>query len=74
MKYNFDFEIAALAFEIVLLIFYFAKRHLPTKKNRYFIFAMCSGCLATTMDIVSGIANEYWRVIPIEILHTANVI
>ncbi|MBQ7583681.1 MAG: EAL domain-containing protein [Lachnospiraceae bacterium] len=74
MKYNFDFEIAALAFEIVLLIFYFAKRHLPTKKNRYFIFAMCSGCLATTMDIVSGVANEYWRAIPIELLQTVNVI
>ncbi len=74
MRYNFDFEIAALAFEIVLLIFYFAKRHLPTKKNKYFIFAMCSGCLATIMDIISGVANEYWRVIPMEILHTVNVI
>lgn len=74
MKYNFDFEIAALAFETVLLIFYFAKRHLPTKKNKYFIIAMCSGCLATVMDIISGVANEYWRAIPFEILHTANVL
>ncbi len=74
MKWNYDFEIAALAFETVLLIFYFAKRHLPTKKNRYFILAMCSGCLATVMDIVSGLANEYWHVIPVELLHTANVI
>ena len=74
MKWNYDFEIAALAFEIVLLIFYFAKRHLPTKKNKYFILAMCTGCLATFMDIVSGVANEYWSVVPMEMLQTANVV
>ena len=73
MKWNFDFEIAALAFEIVLLIFYFAKRHLPTKKNRYFVLAMGSGCIATLMDLVSAFANVYWRDIPMELLHAINI-
>ena len=73
MKWNYDFEIAGLAFEIVLLIFYFAKRHLPTKKNRYFILAMVSGCLATVMDILSALADVYWRSLPLEILHFINI-
>ena len=73
MKWNFDFEIAALAFESVLLIFYFAKRHLPTKKNRYFILAMASGCVSTLMDMVSALADVYWKTIPMELLHTVNI-
>lgn len=74
MKWNFDFEIAALAFEIVLLIFYFAKRHLPTKKNRYFILAMGSGCISTILDMVSALVDTYWRHIPMELLHAVNII
>ncbi|MCR5235649.1 MAG: EAL domain-containing protein [Lachnospiraceae bacterium] len=73
MKWNFDFEIAALAFESVLLIFYFAKRHLPTKKNRYFILAMASGCLATFMDMLSALADVYWVNLPLELLHVINI-
>ena len=73
MKWNFDFEISALAFEIVLLIFYFAKRHLPTKKDRYFILAMGAGCFATLMDMVSGLADTYWRSIPLELVHAINI-
>ncbi|MBR1524638.1 MAG: EAL domain-containing protein [Lachnospiraceae bacterium] len=73
MKWNYDFEISALAFEIVLLIFYFAKRHLPTKKDRYFILAMGAGCFATLMDMVSGLADTYWRSIPLELVHAINI-
>ena len=74
MKWNFDFELSALAFEVLLLVFYFAKRHLPTKKNRYFILAMGAGCICTAMDMVSGLLDTYWKAIPLELIHVVNVI
>ncbi len=74
MKWNYDFELAALAFEIILIVFYFAKRHLPTKKNRYFILCMCVGCCMTFMDVVTAFTNVYWQVLPYEILQLLNVI
>ncbi|MCR5774641.1 MAG: GGDEF domain-containing protein [Lachnospiraceae bacterium] len=74
LKWNFDFEIAALAFEVVLLIFYFAKRHLPTKQNRYFILAMVSGCISTFMDMLSALMDVYWRNVPMELLHLVNIL
>ena len=74
MKWNIDFEVAALAFELVLIIFYFAKRHLPTNKNRYFILCMCAGCFMTFLDVVTAVADTYWTLFPIELLHVVNVL
>ncbi|HCR99556.1 MAG TPA: hypothetical protein DIS68_01935, partial [Lachnospiraceae bacterium] len=74
MKWNIDFEVAALAFELVLIIFYFAKRHLPTNKNRYFITCMCAGCFMTFLDVVTAVADTYWTLFPIELLHVVNVL
>nr|MCR5748139.1 diguanylate cyclase [Lachnospiraceae bacterium] len=74
MKWNYDFELAALTFEIILIIFYFAKRHLPTNKNKYFILCMCVGCGMTFMDLVTAIVNMQWLSFPYEIVQLLNII
>ena len=75
MKWNLDFEIAAVLFEVLFLIFYFAKRHLPTKKNRFFIASMSMACFMTIMDMTSSVVDSlYWKVVPLPMLHIINVL
>lgn len=74
MRWNADFEIAAVFFEAMFIIFFFAKKHLPTKQNFYFAFSMVLACVMTLFDMLSALVDSYWKLFPLALLHTVNVI
>ncbi len=74
MKWNLDFEISAIFFEAILLVYYFSKRHLPTKKNLSFIISMSVGCTMTALDVVTSVMDSYWYMFPLELLNVLNVL
>ncbi len=74
MKWNLDFEISAIFFELILLVYYFSKRHLPTKKNKYFILSMSVGCAMTVLDVVASVMDSYWQSFPMLLLQAVNLV
>ena len=74
MKWNADFEIAALIVVFIFIIFYFAKKRLPTRKNKFFAFSLILAGLATLFDLLSAIMDSNYTYYPLSVVHLSNVI
>ena len=74
MKWNADFEIAGIIVVFVFIMFFFAKKHLPTRKNRFFAFSMILAALTTVFDLVSAYVDSNWMDYPLPVLHVINII
>ena len=74
MKWNIDFEIAATIVDLIFIYFFFSKKHLPTRKNRYFVFSLVVVTFVTVLDMLSSYMDSNWGSYPIGILHLINVL
>ncbi len=74
MRWNIDFEVTAMLFEVVFLFFFAIKRHLPTKQNQYFKIAMAITFFTSLFDILSAIISSYPNLFPLPIMHGINVL
>lgn len=74
MKWNVNFEIAAIVVEAIFILFFYAKKHLPTRQNRHFALSMEFIWLVLVMDVLSAYINTYWVRFPIALVQFINVI
>lgn len=74
MKWNPDFEIAAFLVEIVFLSFYYARKHIPTKQNRYFVLSLIMAFFVTAFDLLSAYVDSYYTKFPMALVHIVNVV
>lgn len=61
MKWNADFEIAAIIVEAIFIFFFFGKKHLPTRKNRFFSLCMVVSVFVCFFDLLSAYMDSNWR-------------
>ncbi len=74
MRWNPDFEIAAVIIDLIFIYFFFNKKHLPTRKNRYFVFSLILTAFVTVSDLVSSYMDSNWRQYPLPSLHLINIL
>ncbi len=53
MTYIYQFDIAALFIEAIVIFFYFQKKNLPTVQNKIFFIILCAQIINTIVDLVT---------------------
>ena len=51
--YNYDFALAAVPIQLILLIYYCSRRNLPIRSSLSFFWVMVANLVMTVFDIVS---------------------
>ncbi|MBR5376366.1 MAG: EAL domain-containing protein [Lachnospiraceae bacterium] len=74
MKWNIDFEIAAAVIDLIFIYFFFNKKHLPTRKNRYFVFSLIVVTFVTVLDMLSSYMDSNWKQYPLVLIHLINML
>ncbi len=72
-EFNYDFAVATIPIQLILLVFYGIRENLPTKQSYYFWLAMVSNFTMNLTDIVSCELNEIWTVYPLYIIYAINM-
>ena len=70
--FNYDFAIAAIPIQIVLLVFYGVRRNLPIRQSSCFWFVMFANLIMTSADIISCEMNEIWYEYPLWVMYAIN--
>ncbi len=71
-QYNYDFALAAIPIQILLLIFYCSRRNLPIRASYSFLWVMLANLAMTAFDLVSCEMNEIWTEYPLWLLYAVN--
>ncbi len=71
-SFNYDFAIASIPIQVILLVFYGVRRNLPTKQSAYFWFVMIANLIMTLSDIISCEMNEIWMDFPLWVMYAIN--
>lgn len=72
MTYNYDFDIAALALEVILLIFYAPRKSFPSVSNRCYRRLLVVTTFATVFDIFSVFLEASELSHPVWVLYLLN--
>lgn len=72
--FNYDFALATIPLQIILMIFYSSRRNLPIRQSKSFLFVMVSNLVMTVSDIVSCEMNEVWTEFPLFVMYLINII
>lgn len=70
--FNYDFAIAAIPIQVVLLVFYGVRRNLPIRQSSYFWLIMFANLVMTSADIISCEMNEIWYEFPLWVMYAIN--
>ena len=71
-NYNYDFALAAIPVQVILLLFYCFRRNLPVRQHRSFLAVMYFNLVMTVVDIVSCETNEVWEQFPLWVMYGVN--
>ncbi len=71
--YNYDFALATIPIQIILMVVYLIRQQLPTRQSRSFILVMVMNIIMTVMDIISCELNEVWQEYPISLIYALNI-
>lgn len=72
--YNYDFAVAAIPLQLMLMLFYGIRRNLPVRRNRLFLIVMLSNLTMTIFDLVSCEMNEVWQNFPLWLMYLVNLL
>ena len=70
--FNYDFAIAAIPIQIILLVFYGVRRNLPIGQSFCFWLVMVANLVMTSADIISCEMNEIWTEFPLWVMYAIN--
>ena len=73
-SYDYDFSLAAIPVQIILLVFYGLRRNLPIRQSVCFSTVMLANLVMTISDIVACELNELYASLPHFYLYLANII
>ncbi len=71
-SFNYDFAIATIPIQLILLIFYGVRRNLPVRQSSCFWLVMFSNLVMTSSDIISCEMNEVWMDYPLWTMYIIN--
>ena len=71
-NYNYDFALAAIPIQILLLIFYCSRRNLPVRASYSFLWVMLANLAMTAFDLISCEMNEIWTEYPLWLMYVVN--
>lgn len=72
--YNYDFGLASIPIQLVLIAFYFSRKNLPVRQTFSFAIVMISNLVMTIADIVSCEMNEVWMQYPLWGMYLVNMV
>ncbi len=70
--YNYDFALAAIPIQILILLFYCSRRNLPLRSSASFLYVMIANLVMTASDIISCEMNEIWTQYPLWLMYVVN--
>ncbi len=72
--YNYDFALASIPVQLLIILFYSFRRNLPIRQSHCFLAVMISNLTMTLADIVSCEMNEVWTSFPMWIMYVINML
>lgn len=72
-SYNYDFALAAIPIQIILLAFYCSRRNLPVRSSYSFLWVMLFNLTMTASDLISCEMNEIWTSFPLWLMYLVNL-
>ena len=72
--YNYDFALASIPVQLLIILFYSFRRNLPIRSSHCFLAIMISNLTMTLADIVSCEMNEVWTSFPMWIMYAINML
>ena len=73
-NYDYDFALAAIPVQFILLFFYGLRRNLPIRQSVCFTTVMLSNLVMTIVDIIACELNELYMSVPVVYLYLSNII
>jgi len=70
--YNYDYALATIPIQLILMAVYFLRQQVPTRQSRSFWVVMVMNLVMTIMDILSCEINEVWQEYPLSLVYMAN--
>ena len=71
--YNYDFALATIPVQLILMMVYLERQQLPTRQSRSFWLVMIMNLVMTITDIASCELNEVWKEYPLSISYGLNI-
>ncbi|MCR5758090.1 MAG: EAL domain-containing protein [Selenomonas sp.] len=73
-NYNYDYALAAIPVQLILMVVYFLRQQMPTRQSRSFWMVMIMNIIMTITDILSCEINAVWREYPLFLVYAMNMI
>lgn len=73
-EYNYDFALATIPVQIILMGYYLSRRNLPSRQSRAFAAVLAANLAMTISDIVSCEMNEIWEQFPLWLMYVVNIL
>ncbi len=71
-NYNYDFALAAIPIQVILLLFYCSRKNLPIHSSKSFLWVMVANLVMTSFDLISCEMNEVWTGFPLWLMYIVN--
>ena len=71
-QYNYDYALAAIPIQLILLIFYCFRKNLPIRSSYSFLGVMIANLAMTAFDLISCEMNEIWTEYPLWLMYLVN--
>ena len=72
-NYNYDFALATIPIQLILMSVYVMRQQLPTRQSRSFMLVMVMNIIMTVTDIISCELNEVWQEYPLFLSYALNI-
>ena len=71
--YNYDFALATIPVQLILMMVYLERQQLPTRQSRSFWLVMIMNLVMTITDIAACELNEVWKEYPLSVSYGLNI-
>ena len=72
-NYNYDFALATIPVQLILMTVYLVRQQLPTRQSRSFWLVMIMNLVMTVTDIWACELNEVWKEYPLSLSYGLNI-
>ena len=73
-NYNYDYVLASIPIQLILLILYCLRRNLPVRSSYCFLWVMIANLVMTVFDVAACEMNAVWETYPLWAIYGINEI
>lgn len=73
-NYNYDYVLASIPIQLILLILYCLRRNLPIRSSYSFLWVMIANLVMTIFDVAACEMNAVWETYPLWAIYGINEI